>query len=55
MKTNYDLTPYFNRHSISWYQENCRIYLDEFPEVEEWDYPLLFDNTVIMNRFLKRD
>lgn len=37
------------------YQENCRIYMDEYPEVEEWDYLPLFDNSLLMKRFLKRD
>ena len=37
------------------YQENARIYLDEFPEVEEWDYLPLFDNTFVMDRFLRRE
>jgi murein tripeptide amidase MpaA len=35
MKVNYNLTPYFNRHSVEWYQEKCRIYLDEYPEQEK--------------------
>ena len=43
------------RCSIEWYQENCRIYMDEYPEVEEWDYLPLFDNSLLMKRFLKRD
>jgi hypothetical protein len=34
MKADYDLTSYFNRCSVSWYQENCRIYIDEFPEAK---------------------
>lgn len=51
MKTNYNLVPYLHRQSIQWYQENCRIYLDEY-EVEEWDYLPLFDNTVLMERFM---
>jgi len=38
--------------STKWYQENCRIYLDEYPEVEEWDYLPLFDNTFVMKRFM---
>ena len=45
---------YIERCNVEWYQENCRIYLDEYPEVEEWDYLPLFDNTVIMNRFLDK-
>jgi len=32
MKTDFDLTPYFNRWSIENYQAHCRIYLDEYPE-----------------------
>ena len=54
MKTDYDLTPYFNRHPLSWYQDNCRIYLDEY-EVEEWDYLPLFDNTFVMDRFMRKN
>jgi hypothetical protein len=53
MKTNYDLTPYFNRCSISWYQDNCKVFMDEY-EVEEWDYLPLFDNSLIMQRFLDK-
>jgi hypothetical protein len=36
MKSTYDLKPYFNRCSVSWYQDNCRIFMDEY-EVEEID------------------
>jgi hypothetical protein len=54
MKTNYDLTPYFNRCSISWYQDNCKVFMDEY-EVEECDYLPLFDNTVLMSRFMRKD
>jgi len=50
----HDLTYLINSNSFHWYQENCRCYLDEFPEVEEWDYLPLFDNTVIMNRFMEK-
>jgi len=54
MKTNYDLTPYFRRHSISWYQENCRIYLDEY-EVEEVDLRVNFDTSLLMKRFMVKE
>ena len=37
------------------YQRNYRFYMDEYPNVEEWDYLPLFDNTIIMKRFLRRD
>jgi len=40
--------------SLSCYQEKCRIYMDEY-EVEEWDYIPLFDNTFVMDRFLRRE
>ena len=46
---------YIERCNVEWYQENCRIYLDEFPEIEEWDYLPLFDNTFVMDRFLRRE
>jgi len=36
------------------YQENARIYLDEY-EVEEWDYLPLFDNTFVMDRFMRKN
>jgi hypothetical protein len=49
-----DLTPYFNRHPLSWYQEKCRIYLDEF-QVEEVDLRVNFDTSLLMKRFLKKD
>lgn len=54
MKVDYDLTPYFNRHTLEWYQENCKIYLDEY-EVEEVDLRVNFDTSLLMKRFLKRD
>ena len=45
---------YIERCNVEWYQENARIYLDEY-EVEEWDYLPLFDNTFVMDRFLRRE
>jgi len=45
---------YIERCNVEWYQENARIYLDEY-EVEEWDYIPLFDNTFVMDRFLRRE
>ena len=44
---------YIERCNVEWYQENCRIYLDEY-EVEEWDYIPLFDNTFIIDRFMRK-
>lgn len=41
--------------SLSWYQDNARVYMDEFPEVEKWDYLSLFDNTILMNKFMRRE
>ena len=38
---------------VKTYQEKARIYLDEY-EVEEWDYLPLFDNSLIMQRFLDK-
>lgn len=46
---------YLDKCPITFYQENCRIYLDEYPEVEEWDYLPIFDNTVLMKRFMVRE
>lgn len=37
------------------YQEQCKIYLDEYPEVEEWDYLPLFDNSLLMKRFMVKE
>jgi hypothetical protein len=45
---------YIERCNVEWYQEKARIYLDEY-EVEEWDYLPLFDNTFVMDRFLRRE
>jgi hypothetical protein len=55
MKTTYDLKPYFNRCSISWYQDNCRIFMDEFPEVEEVDLRVNFDTSLLMKRFMVKE
>jgi hypothetical protein len=54
MKTNYDLTPYFNRCSISWYQDNCKVFMDEY-EVEEVDLRVNFDTSLLMKRFLVKE
>ena len=40
---------------LKYYQEHFRVYLDEFPEVEEWNYIPLFDNTVLMKRFMVKE
>ena len=40
--------------SLSCYQENCRIYLDEY-EVEEVDLRVNFDTTLLMKRFLVKE
>ena len=63
MKISYPLKAYliFNKDlskvrpntALNLYQENCRIYLDEY-EVEEWDYIPLFDNTFIIDRFMRK-
>jgi hypothetical protein len=41
-----------NNFTVEEYQEKCRIYMDE---VEEWDYLPLFDNTFVMDRFMRRE
>ena len=46
---------YIERCNVEWYQENCRVYLDEYPEVEEVDLRVNFDTSLLMKRFLKRD
>ena len=50
----FQLIRFPKRYQLEWYQENCRIYLDEY-EVEEWDYIPLFDNTFIIDRFMRKD
>ena len=50
------ITPYQEGFQTEWfrnYQNNARIYLDEY-EVEEWDYIPLFDNTFIIDRFMRK-
>lgn len=49
-------TGHISQHffDINWYQNNARVYMDEY-EVEEWDYLPLFDNTFVMDRFLRRE
>lgn len=46
--------PKFHLLPIELYQDMARIYLDEF-QVEEWDYLPLFDNTILMNRFMVKE
>ena len=50
-----DLTPYFNRHPLSWYQNNARIYMDEYPEGTEVDLRVNFDTSLLMKRFLVKE
>jgi hypothetical protein len=52
-KNRRDLTQHIN-HNLSFYQNDCRIYLDEY-EVEEVDLRVNFDTSLLMKRFLKRD
>jgi hypothetical protein len=46
---------WIERCNIEWYQENCRFYMDEYPEVDEWDYLPLFDNSLLMKRFMVKE
>lgn len=41
--------------SLGFYQDNWRIYMDEFPTVEEWDFVSHFDTTFISKRFLEKN
>lgn len=41
--------------SVKFYQDNWRIYMDEFPTVEEWDFVSHFDTTFISKRFLEKN
>ena len=36
------------------YQYKARIYLDEFPEIEECDLRVNFDTSLLMKRFLNK-
>jgi len=45
---------YIERCNVEWYQENCRIYLDEY-DVEEVDLRVIFDTSVLMKRFLVKE
>lgn len=55
MNFKLDLESMINNCPVYYYQENYRFYMDEYPNVEEWDYLPLFDNTIIMKRFLRRN
>jgi hypothetical protein len=44
---------YIERCNVEWYQENCRIYLDEF-QVEEVDLRVNFDTSLLMKRFTEK-
>lgn len=44
-----DLSSYIN-----FYQENCRIYLDEY-NVEEVDLRVRFDTSLLMKRFMVKE
>jgi hypothetical protein len=44
---------YIERCNVEWYQENCRIYLDEY-EVKEVDLRVNFDTSVLMKRFMEK-
>ena len=45
---------YIERCNVEWYQENCRIYLDEY-EVEEVDLRVNFDTSLLMKRFMVKE
>jgi len=36
------------------YQENCRIYMDEYPEGTEVDLRVNFDTSLLMKRFTEK-
>ena len=42
------------RNMCSLYQENCRIYMDEYPEGTEVDLRVNFDTSLLMKRFLNK-
>lgn len=44
----------FHNLFYSSYQENCRIYLDEY-EVEEVDLRVNFDTSLLMKRFMVKE
>jgi len=52
--TRKDLTSRINC-SLYWYQEKARIYLDEFPEIEECDLRVNFDTSLLMKRFMVKE
>lgn len=41
--------------SVHHYQDMARIYLDEYPEVEECDLRVNFDTSLLMKRFLVKE
>ena len=55
MSFKIDLNNSENYRNVEWYQENCRIYLDDYPTVEEWDFVAHFDTEFISKRFLVRE
>ena len=44
---------YLDKCHVKWYQENCRIYLDEY-EVEEMDLRVCFDTSILMKKFMEK-
>jgi hypothetical protein len=41
--------------SLSYYQEHCRIYMDEYPEGTEVSLRVNFDTSLLMKRFMVKE
>jgi len=44
-----------NQGDLKLYQENCRIYMDEYPEGTEVDLRVNFDTFLLMKRFMVKE
>jgi hypothetical protein len=45
---------YKHKFAIKWYQDNCRIYLDEYETPKEYYLYLVDDDPYFTNRWLRR-
>lgn len=55
MNFKLDLNNMINTCTVDWYQEHCRIYMDEYPDVEEVDVLARFDTKWTVKRFMVKE
>jgi hypothetical protein len=41
--------------TIEWYQDNCRVYLDEYDQEKEYYFYLVDDDPYFENRWIRRN